>query len=43
MFSSKKSLKILMIAPTPFFADRGTHIRILEEALALRRRGTRSR
>lgn len=39
MFSSKKSLKILMIAPTPFFADRGTHIRILEEALALRRRG----
>lgn len=28
-----------MIAPTPFFADRGTHIRILEEALALRRRG----
>ena len=34
-----KKLKILMIAPTPFFADRGTHIRILEEALALRRRG----
>ncbi len=28
-----------MIAPTPFFADRGTHIRILEEALALERRG----
>lgn len=34
-----KGKKILMIAPTPFFADRGTHIRILEEALALRRRG----
>lgn len=32
-------MKVLMIAPTPFFADRGTHIRILEEALALRRRG----
>ena len=32
-------LKILIIAPTPFFADRGTHIRILEEALALERRG----
>lgn len=32
-------MKILMIAPTPFFADRGTHIRILEEALALERMG----
>ena len=32
-------MKILVIAPTPFFADRGTHIRILEEALALERRG----
>lgn len=31
--------KILMIAPTPFFSDRGTHIRILEEALALEKRG----
>lgn len=28
-----------MIAPTPFFSNRGTHIRILEEALALERRG----
>ena len=28
-----------MIAPTPFFADRGTHIRILEEALALEKAG----
>ncbi len=33
------SKKVLMIAPTPFFSDRGTHIRILEEALALTRRG----
>lgn len=32
-------MKILVIAPTPFFADRGTHIRILEEALALERKG----
>jgi hypothetical protein len=31
--------QVLMIAPTPFFSDRGTHIRILEEALALTRRG----
>ncbi len=31
--------KILVIAPTPFFADRGTHIRILEEALALEKLG----
>lgn len=33
------NMKILVIAPTPFFADRGTHIRILEEALALEKRG----
>ena len=32
-------MKVLVIAPTPFFADRGTHIRILEEALALEKRG----
>lgn len=32
-------MKILMVAPTPFFTDRGTHIRILEEALALEKRG----
>jgi len=32
-------MKILVIAPTPFFADRGTHIRILEEALALEKLG----
>jgi hypothetical protein len=32
-------MKILVIAPTPFFSDRGTHIRILEEAYALEGRG----
>lgn len=32
-------MKILMIAPTPFFSHRGTHIRILEEAVALERLG----
>lgn len=37
--SKKTGKKVLMIAPTPFFSDRGTHIRILEEALALTRRG----
>ncbi len=28
-------LKVLMIAPTPYFADRGCHVRIFEEARAL--------
>ena len=28
-------LRVLMIAPTPYFADRGCHVRIYEEALAL--------
>lgn len=28
-----------MIAPTPFFADRGCHVRILEETKALQKRG----
>lgn len=32
-------MKILVVAPTPFFASRGTHIRILEEALALEKLG----
>jgi glycosyltransferase involved in cell wall biosynthesis len=32
-------MKILVIAPTPFFSDRGTHIRILEESLSLERLG----
>jgi glycosyltransferase involved in cell wall biosynthesis len=34
-------MKILVIAPTPFFSNRGTHIRILEEALALEKLGHR--
>jgi glycosyltransferase involved in cell wall biosynthesis len=32
-------LKILMLAPTPYFADRGCHVRIYEEARALRSAG----
>lgn len=32
-------MRVLVVAPTPFFSDRGTHIRILEEALALEKRG----
>ncbi len=39
--STQTGKNVLMIAPTPFFSDRGTHIRILEEALALTRRGYR--
>ena len=31
--------RVLMIAPTPFFADRGCHVRILEEVRALRQLG----
>jgi len=29
-------MKILVVAPTPYFSDRGCHVRILEEAKALR-------
>lgn len=32
-------LKVLMIAPTPFFADRGCHVRICEEAKSLQKLG----
>ncbi len=32
-------MKILMIAPVPFFNDRGCSVRIYEEAMALQRRG----
>lgn len=32
-------LKILMLAPTPYFSDRGCHVRIYEEAKALKARG----
>ena len=31
--------KVLMIAPTPFFGDRGCHVRIYEEAVALKKLG----
>jgi len=36
---SEKRLRILMIAPTPYFSDRGCHVRIFEEAKALMARG----
>lgn len=32
-------LRILMVAPTPYFADRGCHVRIYEEARSLRSLG----
>jgi glycosyltransferase involved in cell wall biosynthesis len=35
-------MRILMIAPTPFFADRGCHVRIYEEARALQALGARA-
>lgn len=34
-----RKLKILMVAPTSFFADYGCHVRILEETRALQSRG----
>jgi glycosyltransferase involved in cell wall biosynthesis len=36
-------MRVLMLAPTPFFGDRGCHVRILEEARALRRLGVEVR
>ena len=39
MEPESSSKRILVIAPTPFFADRGCHVRILEEARALRALG----
>jgi len=35
----KESFKVLMIAPTPFFADRGCHVKIFEEIKAFSKRG----
>src|SRR4026209_853150 len=35
-------MRVLMVAPTPFFGDRGCHIRILEEVRALRGLGVES-
>jgi len=36
---TQAGLRILMIAPTPYFSDRGCHVRIYEEARALIARG----
>jgi glycosyltransferase involved in cell wall biosynthesis len=36
---AQRTYKILMLAPTMFFADYGCHVRILEEAVALRDAG----
>ena len=36
---SRSAPRVLKIAPTPFFGDRGCHVRILEELRALKRRG----
>lgn len=36
---TKRIFKILMIAPTPFFADRGCHVRIYEETKTLQKLG----
>ena len=33
--AGKRSYRVLMIAPTSFFADYGCHVRILEEARSL--------
>jgi glycosyltransferase involved in cell wall biosynthesis len=32
---AEEPIRVLVIAPTPFFADRGCHVRILEEARAV--------
>jgi len=37
----EKAFRVLMIAPTPFFADRGCHVRIFEETKALQRLGNK--
>ncbi len=37
----KRSFRVLMIAPTSFFADYGCHVRILEEARILQKLGHR--
>lgn len=39
--SDGRKLSILMIAPTPYFSDRGCHVRIYEEARALGKLGHR--
>ncbi len=37
--AASRALRVLMIAPTSFFADYGCHVRILEEARVLQRLG----
>ncbi len=39
MMASERKLRILMLAPTPYFSDRGCHVRIYEEAKSLMQRG----
>lgn len=39
--TQQPQLHVLVIAPTPFFADRGCHVRIFEEVRAIRTRGCR--
>ena len=41
MISEKRTYRVLMIAPTSFFADYGCHVRILEEARILQKLGHR--
>src|SRR3989344_8633007 len=36
------NMRILVIAPTPFFSDRGGHVRILEELKAVKALGHKS-
>jgi glycosyltransferase involved in cell wall biosynthesis len=36
---SASETRVLVVAPTPYFADRGCHVRIYEEARALQARG----
>ena len=36
---TEDALRVLMIAPTPYFADRGCHVRIYEEARAMTKLG----
>ncbi|GFO52995.1 glycoside hydrolase [Geomonas sp. Red276] len=40
---AESPLRVLVLAPTPFFADRGCHVRILEEARAAMAQGAQLR
>lgn len=39
IYSKIRIMKVLILAPTPFFADRGCHMHIAEQAYALQRKG----